>query len=190
MVQITLSHSHYAYVSPSAGAPFSQRRAVKAADVRKGDLLWAVGSDGLLPPEAIVDVVSVIEEGLVIPFTMCGVPPLLRASSLRNRTGIASTVLHAQALSACTISTSMRHARLPFAWKRQGDKAARVVAWLAQSVYAHVWDLSPSFTLCISPVRVSATTVLPAKHIAFISPHDAVQTYLVRFKYLQRTGTK
>lgn len=70
---ITLSADHYAYVSPSAEAPFSQRRAVAAGDVARGDLLWAAsGGGGAMTVQPVADVTSVVAQGLVNPFTMRG----------------------------------------------------------------------------------------------------------------------
>lgn len=79
--QITLSADHYAYVSPSAEAPFSQRRAVAAGDVARGDLLWAAGGGGgAMTVQPVADVASVVAQGLVNPFTMRGAPNCLSST--------------------------------------------------------------------------------------------------------------
>lgn len=70
--QITLSADHFAYVAPSSSASFSARQAVAARDVSVGDHLWVAQPGSSVVAEAVVDVQSVTEQGLVNPFTIRG----------------------------------------------------------------------------------------------------------------------
>ena len=67
-----LSADHYLYVAPAAGAPFAQRAAVPAAEVRPGALLWRRTERGSMALEGVTSVAAVSEEGLVNPFTLRG----------------------------------------------------------------------------------------------------------------------